>query len=282
MIKGERELSNLKKRILVALLGIPVIILPIYFGGSIFFLMITLITIQSFNEFISIQGSVGEKISKELSLVSLLLFLSCFLLIFTEQQLVNPVYLFFIPFILFSYILLIEKDKPIARLGQISSSFFYPILPLSCLVLFDRHPSWLEIPDFISSKFLFAIFVALWLGDSAAYFTGRAIGKRKLFERISPNKTWEGAISNFIFSVIGFIIGLNIIEIDLPLKDSIICGIIIGVFGQIGDLFESYLKRDAGVKDSSNILPGHGGFLDRFDSLIFAGPLVLFYLIIVS
>lgn len=275
-------MTNLQKRILVALIGIPIIVLPIYFGGDLFYLFITLLCIQSYNELLTIQGKKGIKVNKDIAVISIILFLSIFITIFNNGYFINPAYLFFIPFLLFTYILLFVKENPISVFGQIASSFFYPVLPLASLLLFDRHPSWLITPDFLSSKFLFAIFVALWLGDSAAYFTGRAIGKHKLFERISPNKTWEGAISNFIFSIIGFYLGLKVIEVNLDINQNIISGIIIGIFGQVGDLFESYLKRDAGVKDSSNILPGHGGFLDRFDSLIFAGPMVLFYLIIAS
>jgi len=123
-----------------------------------------------------------------------------------------------------------------------------------------------------------ALFVAIWTCDSAAYFAGRAFGRHKLFERVSPNKTWEGAIAGFIFAIGTFLLAREVVLPYLSLSGAIVCGAIVGVFGQIGDLAESLLKRDAGVKDSSSLIPGHGGVLDRFDSLLFVSPLVFLYL----
>ena len=132
-----------------------------------------------------------------------------------------------------------------------------------------------------SAQFLLSIFIAVWICDSGAYFTGVSIGKHKLFPRVSPNKTWEGAIGGFIFSVGGFWLSLHFFGIDIPLIHIIALGAIIGTIGQIGDLAESLIKRDAGVKDSSAIIPGHGGFLDRFDSILFAVPTVYLYVMAV-
>ena len=123
-----------------------------------------------------------------------------------------------------------------------------------------------------------SVFASIWLCDSAAYFVGRAIGKHKLFERVSPNKTWEGAIAGLVFAIGGFVLAHHLLLPYLSLRDALVCGGIVGVFGQLGDLGESLLKRDAGVKDSSNLIPGHGGVLDRFDSLLFVSPLIYCYL----
>ncbi len=99
-----------------------------------------------------------------------------------------------------------------------------------------------------------------------------------MFPRVSPKKSWEGAVAGFLFSVL-FMIAARALIIDfLPLSDAIMIGLISGIFGQAGDLIESLLKRDAGVKDSSSIIPGHGGIFDRFDSLLFTAPLVYLYL----
>jgi phosphatidate cytidylyltransferase len=125
-----------------------------------------------------------------------------------------------------------------------------------------------------------SIFFSVWLSDSAAYFIGKSIGKRKLYPRISPKKTWEGAIACFIAAVISFPLLIKLFLNDFPIIHTIIIGAIIGIFGQIGDLAESQLKRDAGIKDSSNIIPGHGGFLDRFDSILFIGPIIYLYLVL--
>jgi phosphatidate cytidylyltransferase len=122
------------------------------------------------------------------------------------------------------------------------------------------------------------LFVSIWLCDSAAYFAGRAFGRHKLFERVSPNKTWEGAIAGFVFAVGAFVLGRALLLPYLTLSQAVLCGVLVGVFGQLGDLAESLLKRDAGVKDSSRLIPGHGGILDRFDSVLFVSPLLFFYL----
>jgi phosphatidate cytidylyltransferase len=136
-------------------------------------------------------------------------------------------------------------------------------------------------PEIIEpGAFVFTVLAAIWICDSAAYFVGKAIGKNKLFERVSPNKTWEGAIGGLAFALITFFAGRALIPglAGLSVIDCIVLGHIVGVFGQIGDLAESLLKRDVGVKDSSNLLPGHGGVLDRLDSILFVFPLTYLYL----
>ena len=107
-----------------------------------------------------------------------------------------------------------------------------------------------------------SIFGAIWACDSAAYFAGRAFGRHKLFPRVSPNKTWEGAIVGFAAAVLAFVLCQRLLLPYLSMRDALVCGAIIGLFGQIGDLAESLLKRDAGVKDSSTLIPGHGGVLE--------------------
>jgi phosphatidate cytidylyltransferase len=128
--------------------------------------------------------------------------------------------------------------------------------------------------------FVITVLAAIWICDSAAYFGGKAMGKNKLFERVSPNKTWEGAIWGLAFALITFFAARAIVPglSGLSVIDCVILGHIVGVFGQIGDLAESLLKRDVGVKDSSNLIPGHGGVLDRLYSILFVFPLTYLYL----
>jgi phosphatidate cytidylyltransferase len=126
--------------------------------------------------------------------------------------------------------------------------------------------------------FIISVFATIWICDSAAYFAGMAFGKHKLFERVSPKKTWEGAIAGFIFAIISMIAAKFLVLQFLSIAHCIVIGIIIGTFGQIGDLAQSLIKRDAGVKDSSALIPGHGGVFDRFDSLLFVSPLIYLYL----
>jgi len=125
---------------------------------------------------------------------------------------------------------------------------------------------------------IFVLLAASWLGDTGAYFAGRAFGRHKLASRLSPKKTWEGAIGGFFTSMAGAV--LFGILFDLDTSWIVLAGLggVLDVFGVLGDLAESMLKRAFGVKDSGGILPGHGGILDRVDSVLFAGPVL--YLVV--
>jgi phosphatidate cytidylyltransferase len=123
-----------------------------------------------------------------------------------------------------------------------------------------------------------SIFASIWMCDTAAYFGGSTFGRHKLFERVSPKKSWEGSAFGFIAAVLTMIIARATVLDYLRLLDALVLGSIVGVFGQLGDLIESRFKRDAGVKDSSSIIPGHGGVYDRFDSLVFVAPIVYLYI----
>lgn len=124
---------------------------------------------------------------------------------------------------------------------------------------------------------LIGMFVLIWTSDVFAYLTGSLIGKHKLHERISPKKTWEGSMGGLFFALLAAYI-LSILVPQLNLVEWMALTIIIVISGTIGDLAESLLKRNAGVKDSGTIFPGHGGVLDRFDAVIFATPMVFVFI----
>ncbi|TDS14818.1 phosphatidate cytidylyltransferase [Sphingobacterium paludis] len=119
--------------------------------------------------------------------------------------------------------------------------------------------------------------IILWTNDTGAYLAGRSFGKRKLFERISPNKTWEGFWGGLLLASVASACLARYFT-TLTLGQWIVVGLLISIFGTLGDLVESMLKRNCGVKDSGRILPGHGGLLDRFDGLLMAAPLVYLFL----
>jgi phosphatidate cytidylyltransferase len=117
--------------------------------------------------------------------------------------------------------------------------------------------------------FVLYLLIIIWGTDSFAYFTGRKFGKNKLTPKISPNKTWEGSVGGTLITVVlTYVYYLMYKPIDIGLSLFLLITILLSISGQIGDLIESFVKRYYGVKDSGNILPGHGGFLDRFDSLM--------------
>jgi len=127
---------------------------------------------------------------------------------------------------------------------------------------------------------LMMLFVIIWANDIFAYFFGRAIGKHKLAPLVSPNKTVEGAIAGFVFGILAAVLFCHFFVEQLTIVQGAIAGAVIGVLGQIGDLCESVLKRAANIKDSGMILPGHGGVLDRIDSLLFGAP-AMYYLYLI-
>jgi len=126
----------------------------------------------------------------------------------------------------------------------------------------------------------FALFVTFG-SDTAAFFIGRALGRHHLAPHISPGKTWEGAIGGILGAIVVSLLFTLTTPLSLPLSywQAILLGLLVSIFGQLGDLVESLLKRNTGVKDSGKLLPGHGGFLDRIDSIVFAGIVVYYYVI---
>ena len=171
-----------------------------------------------------------------------------------------------------------HKNTPIDYLSKYIYLIGYIALPFTIIT---------KIPyaqgNKFNAKILIGIFILIWINDTFAYIVGKSIGKNKLFVKVSPKKTIEGFIGGLIFCVIGsYFVAIYYIEIN-PKNRYIwlIFAVIVSVFGTIGDLIESKFKRVAGVKDSGTIMPGHGGILDRLDSVIFVAPFVfLFYQIL--
>ena len=160
------------------------------------------------------------------------------------------------------------------KIGYTLFSICYIFLPLALAVPIAKHN------DKFEPSILISLFILIWASDSWAYVTGSIFGKRKLLEKISPNKTWEGFIGSFLLTCItGGIVGLK--YLDISFVEGVFLGGLTSCIGTCGDLFQSMLKRAAKVKDSGNILPGHGGILDRFDSILFCLPsyYVYFYFI---
>lgn len=173
-----------------------------------------------------------------------------------------------------------KTKQPLLSATATVSGVLYTGVTLSFALLLRHLPEARGAPAEIPMEGFLLIMLPVavtTLGDSAAYFVGRKVGRRRLAPKVSPGKTVEGAIGGLAGAVItGFVLGLFMGDFENLVLSAPICaviGLVLGIAGQLGDLSESILKREAGVKDSGRLLPGHGGFLDRFDSLLFTTPL---------
>lgn len=283
-------MKNLLQRVAVGAVGIPAAIGAIWAGGWVFGVVVIAITSIALWEFYRLAGSkeaaanvglgIGWSIALQLTLV---LFTQSF---HNPYQWFGAAHLIFLGGVMAVLTAELWRARPnaLVNTGLTIAGVAYVTIFMSTLIILrnsdDRwFSSWFSDKG---SALVLILFVSIWLCDTAAYFVGMNFGKHKLFPRVSPKKSWEGAIGGGITAVASFVGFSMWMMPEFPLIHAVACGLIVGVMGQIGDLAESLLKRDATIKDSSHILPGHGGLLDRFDSMLFASPLVLCYIHIVT
>ncbi len=177
-----------------------------------------------------------------------------------------------IAFALFLFELFGKSAKPFDNVAFTLLGVIYIALPFSLLIYLDSSLNG------AGNQFVLATLFMVWASDVFAYLLGSRIGKHKMFPRISPKKTWEGTFSGVIGAIItGFACSQIFVALDFGLTFWIGLAFICTIMGILGDLVESMLKRSIGIKDSGNLLPGHGGFLDRFDAFIFVIPFVFTY-----
>jgi len=295
-------MSNLKQRILVAVVAIPLVLYIVVYKPIGFFSLAVILsglTVHEYYGLAKVKGYSPQIVPGVIITMLIALSFGKFrlqsLLAPLGVSIISPQFEMLSVVIVLSaaIILTIELFRDLPNpIEQTAITLFGAIyIGVGMGSLFGIHEYFtikntgLDRFDMVSAGyFILILLVSIWVCDSGAYFAGKAFGKHKLFERISPNKTWEGAIAGFLCCVgvwIGAPIAIYKIS-QVPLHHAIVLGIIVGIFGQFGDLGKSLLKRDAGVKDSSNLIPGHGGVLDRLDSILFAAPLVLLYLVLAS
>ena len=258
----------LMTRIFTALLGIPVVLACVYFGGIFFFAFMFIVSFFCTWEYLSIMAKYNPH--KILTLVLSALF-------FVSMAYLNSfVGVFVILFALFAVEVFGKNTEFCVQ--RIAVSFLGAVLfPFTLIYM-----CYLREFENTGMHLLFFIFIVVWVLDTAAYAFGRLFGKHKLAPAISPKKTVEGAVAGVVFGIITAIVcKLTFIpDTLLGFKEILILGFIISVVAQFSDLAESLIKRDANVKDSGDFIPGHGGFLDRFDSYIFVAPTVYYCLIL--
>lgn len=168
-----------------------------------------------------------------------------------------------------------RRENPVLHVAFINFSTFFVSLPLVLLNLIQQHSRQQEVP------FALAMFIMIWTNDTFAYLSGMAVGKHKMFERISPKKTWEGFAGGLIMVFVAAFI-FHYFFPSFGLVQWFLFGLLTALSAVMGDFLESLLKRTAGVKDSGNIMPGHGGLLDRIDSLLLAGPVIFLYIVLIQ
>ncbi len=261
-------MNNFLTRSISALVYAGIFIFSIFFSKETYIGLITIFSSICIWEFSKIINSKAKVLY--LSLILLLIIANyynlinySFILVMLALCLLNSTFLILNLFSK-SYIRLREFQRLIIQSSYIVLSFFFL--------------AYLPFVKKIYDPYLIAyIILIIWANDSFAYIIGKNFGKHKLFERISPKKTVEGFIGGLSFSVIVSLIIANFFS-NYSVLNWIIIAIIVSVFGTFGDLVESKFKRQANVKDSGNIMPGHGGLLDRLDSLFFLAPFVYLYL----
>ena len=174
--------------------------------------------------------------------------------------------------IYFTSLLFQTRKNTLLLAGGTLFSVIYIFIPLSLVIPIGYFEN-----DIYNYKILFGLLILIWSSDSWAFVCGKLFGRHKLFERLSPNKTWEGFIGSIILTTTtGYVLSNN--GFGLSQIEWMILGTLTAISATLGDLFQSMLKRESNIKDSGNILPGHGGILDRFDSILLCFPLFYLYL----
>lgn len=244
----------------------------IYLNEWSYFVVFLALTLLGMLEFYRLLGIKGFEPNQKIGLFAgACLFVGVFLI---EKDWLPLRILFLLPALLalvFVVELYRKKALPFVNISVTVLGIIYVAAPFSLLSVLGY------LGEGYSWHVILGCLVLIWVSDSGAYFVGKSIGRRKLMERISPGKTWEGWAGGVLLSLVAaWVLSYFLTDLDLPHWIGI--GLIVSVFGVLGDLVESMLKRGLEVKDSGTLIPGHGGILDRFDSLLMVVPFVVAFL----
>jgi phosphatidate cytidylyltransferase len=263
----------LKHRVITAAVGVPLVIFAIWFGNPWFSLLIAAAALAGAYEFYHMAN-----FDRREPLLYLGLLLSLALVLSPHYRSPDVLPIVITATMLISLICLLRhpsKEKAFRNWAWTIAGALYVGWMLSY---------WLNLRGLADGQnWVYLAMLTTFANDTGAFFIGRARGKHKLAPAISEGKTWEGAIGGLICAILGAIVIATVLNLISPFTfrywQIILLGFLVGLFAQLGDLVESLLKRNMGVKESGNLLPGHGGILDRFDSLIFVGVVVYYYVI---
>jgi phosphatidate cytidylyltransferase len=266
------------KRWITAIIAIPTLILIIGPGPS--WGLLVLLWAVSVAGLIEFYGITATNLPMFVRWSNYLLTALLLLVIYMRQTFLVPLVIVLCAFVPMAFYMITHPFPRQQWTADISKSLLGPVyvgIPLAMLIYIDRHYASGDI-------WVLFLVTVIFSGDTGAFYCGKAFGRHKLYEAVSPKKTWEGAFGGLVGSLVGALLFLYILaalfKVDLhPFDPSIIIlALSLSALGQIGDLTQSMLKRNHGVKDAGIILPGHGGVLDRLDALLFAIPLLYIYI----
>lgn len=265
--------NNLTQRLITAVFGAAAIITGVAYGQWTYFAVFLFICFFSLLEFYKLAGLDGLIPLKTLGTLSGVVIYA--LSFFVERGDISPrYYLLLFPLISLAYMIKLYKKtelKPFTNIAYTFLGIFYIAVPFALL----NHAAFDD--GYYNYEIILGAFLILWASDTGAYFAGTLFGKHKLFERISPKKSWEGFWGGAALAI-AMTYGLSLYFQSLSIVNWLIVALLIIIGGTFGDLVESLLKRSMAIKDSGDSLPGHGGFLDRFDGLFISAPFIVAYL----
>ena len=275
--------SNFTQRAITGIVFVVVLVGCILWGSISFSLLFTLITALSVHEFGHLMNTYnGGSLNKTITALGgayLFLALGSFCIGATDARIFLP-YLFLLLYVMITELYL-KKANPLGNWASSMLSQLYIALPFALLNILAYHNSPENSSVTYNPILPLSIFVFIWLSDTGAYCVGSLIGKHRLFERISPKKSWEGSVGGAVFSIASSLIFAHCYPFFSIAQWAGLAAVVV-VFGTWGDLTESLMKRQLGIKDSGNILPGHGGMLDRFDSALMAIPAAVIYIYVLT
>lgn len=275
--------SNFLQRAITGIIFVAVLVGCILGGPISFTILFALISALTINEFGTIVNRMeNTRMNKPISILAGLFLFLCFGYIGVVPG-ANEIFIPYLFLILYLFIseLYKKQPNPLNNWAYAMMSQIYIALSFALLNVLAYHSSAADSVSQYNPILPLSIFIFNWVNDTGAYCTGMLFGKHRLFERISPKKSWEGSIGGAVFSIIAAIVLAHFFTF-LSTGIWIGLGLTVVVFGTWGDLTESLMKRTLGIKDSGNILPGHGGMLDRFDSTLMAVPAAVVYLYVVG
>jgi phosphatidate cytidylyltransferase len=268
-MQKKKEAGFNMKRVIVAAVFLPVFISYIYYLPAFpFFLILLLIVgMLAMREFYVMYG-VPASLNVPAVIIGGILF---YYLCRYPEYFPEGVFVGLFLLLLLRLFVIKSPSGSMSEAGTLGIGLFY----IAGFLSFQ----WFLRTENEGLKYIFLLYTSGWLADSAAYYVGSYLGRNKLYPSVSPNKTVEGALGSLMGGAVGSVVVRNVMEISgLSTVGAMAIGMAIGIATLLGDLIESMFKRDAGVKDSSGLIPGHGGILDKLDGFLISGPIL--YLIV--